>query len=600
MDLVTSLKSRLGPDTVARLSFWPDQEEGRSDGARVHVAASTVLIGPWDPDGPPQACGECVRTRWLRVRSHSERTLRTASQTDRVAASAPWPPDVPFVVDSTAILLSRVNDPEFGDTIPAVPPGCAFVTSLDLVSLQTETMLIERDPLCPGCSTWVGDEPSSQELIERTSIGSRCFSIDEYDLLDGALVNPVAGVLGNAAVEDVWSTTTAPVCGRVDSRSSTDCAELTWSGQTPTYNRSRLVGLLEGLERYAGSLRRRAIHPVMATTNDPLRRVDPRVMGLYDPRTYRDDPNLVPFDPDREIPWVWGYSVRDRQPILVAQRNVYYAGLLGADRFVDECSNGCASGSCYEEAVLHGLLEVIERDAFLMAWYGGAQLPVLGGGAELGANAAKLLNRASLLGYRVDLLDTSTDTAVPVVTALATRMDGGDGYLVLASGAALDPIEAAESALHEVLTYLPGRAKQAARRRPELLAMSTDPALVRSLRDHAELYGLPSQGKLAATLASPSREVTVQAMAARVGGGWSGNITADLIRIVDHLADLGYDVVVVDQTSPEQERRGISAVRVMVPGLLPMDFGWSRQRALLMPRLLNGPGAVRILPHPFP
>ncbi|MFD3453296.1 YcaO-like family protein [Streptomyces sp. NPDC058691] len=31
-------------------------------------------------------------------------------------------------------------------------------------------------------------------------------------------------------------------------------------------------------------------------------------------------------------------------------------------------SNGGAIGSCMEEAVLFGLLELIERDAFLLGW----------------------------------------------------------------------------------------------------------------------------------------------------------------------------------------------------------------------------------------
>ncbi|WP_246531396.1 hypothetical protein [Streptomyces bathyalis] len=44
-------------------------------------------------------------------------------------------------------------------------------------------------------------------------------------------------------------------------------------------------------------------------------------------------------------------------------------------------------------------------------------------------------------------------------------------------------------------------------------------------------------------------------------------------------------VIVVGQTTPEQERIGLRTVRTIVPGLLPIDSGWSRQRAPLMPRL---------------
>ena len=68
----------------------------------------------------------------------------------------------------------------------------------------------------------------------------------------------------------------------------------------------------------------------------------------------------------------------------------------------------------------------------------------------------------------------------------------------------------------------------------------------------------------------------------------------------------------VDQTAPEQERMGLRTVCTIVPGLLPIDFGWARQRALTMPRLrtaCGGPGcgpttsartSIRRVPHPFP
>ena len=52
-------------------------------------------------------------------------------------------------------------------------------------------------------------------------------------------------------------------------------------------------------------------------------------------------------------------------------------------------------------------------------------------------------------------------------------------------------------------------------------------------------------------------------------------------------------------------------VRVIVPGLLPIDFGWQQQRALRMPRLLKAvalatagrvshPADLRLVPHPVP
>ncbi|MDN5765816.1 MAG: TOMM precursor leader peptide-binding protein [Humibacillus sp.] len=611
MDLLTALRSRLGSVMVVPLAYWESGDD--RGGARVHVGPTSVLVGPWTTSPTLEVCGACVHARWLRVRSTSERSLRAAiapmvgSGDGSGAGGRVWPMQIAFVVDAAEMLLRSVQDETDPPQSPPAPDGCAYLTAIDVDTLHTQTTLVEREPLCPVCSTWVPDTPPLTTIHRRpTPGGSRVAPVEDYELSESALINVQAGVLGSTATEDVGSPTIAPVFGRFDSRAARGSSELTWSGQTVSYARSRLVGLLEGLERYGGSVRRRPVRPVMAPfTEVASEAIDPRVVGLYAPQVYATEPGLVPFDVDLPIPWVWGYSLRDRRPVLVAQRNVFYGSVPGPDRFVDECSNGCASGGCLEEAIVHGLLEVIERDAFLLAWYGGRRMERIDlRGTQAGLAADRLTSRAALLGYHVDLLDTTSDVGVPVVTALATRVDGGDGLLVLAAGASLDPEEAATSALGEVLTYLPGRAHQTRRRRTELEAMVRDYTQVRSLRDHAELFGLPAMGRLGMDLRGdgPPLPASVAFAGARP---WSGDLAVDLGRMVATLADLGHDVVAVDETSPEQARRGVNAVRVVVPGLLPIDFGWSHQRALRMPRLLGAagssePSAIRHVPHPFP
>lgn len=81
---------------------------------------------------------------------------------------------------------------------------------------------------------------------------------------------------------------------------------------------------------------------------------------------------------------------------------------------------------------------------------------------------------------------------------------------------------------------------------------------------------------------------------------------------MDAVTAAGFDVIVVDQTMPEQRELGLTTVSVIVPGLLPIDFGWTRQRALDMPRLRTALGAaglrpgeltdaeLNLAPHPFP
>lgn len=148
--------------------------------------------------------------------------------------------------------------------------------------------------------------------------------------------------------------------------------------------------------------------------------------------------------------------------------------------------------------------------------------------------------------------------------------------------------------------------------------MATDFHRVEALHDHPLAYGIPEMGDHAHFLigAPGAPRPPKRSFSELYGGGSpppvSKDLRDDLARCVEAVTGAGFDVVVVDQTMPEQRALGLRTVSVLVPGLLPIDFGWTRQRALGMPRLrtaLREAGlADRDLtdadlnpaPHPFP
>jgi ribosomal protein S12 methylthiotransferase accessory factor len=94
------------------------------------------------------------------------------------------------------------------------------------------------------------------------------------------------------------------------------------------------------------------------------------------------------------------------------------------------------------------------------------------------------------------------------------------------------------------------------------------------------------------------------------------DLADDVRHLTQWLSRVGSDVVVVDQTCPEQEGTEIRTLCVLAPGLIPIDFGWERQRVLNHPRLHAflagelstvhpadrgyGPTGLNRRPHPFP
>ncbi|MER5280758.1 TOMM precursor leader peptide-binding protein [Streptomyces sp. NPDC002809] len=630
--LHTALTGRLGHDIavvpVGATDAAPG-DRGASDpwsadrpAARVHLTASAVLIGPWGGDGTSPACGRCLAMRWQRLRSRSERDALETGGPDGPRPTGAWPLLTDHSYDSAAALCRALLDGPGAEPPAGLPADRALpqVTRLDLTSLRIRTYPLLADPLCPGCApSPVPATPRPLALAPRLKPdpdGYRLRPASSYPLPEEALANPVCGALGGGTWTDVTSPTTAPVAGSAFVRGYAGLNDVTWSGQENAFSTSRTLAFLEGLERYAGTHRRRRITPVTGSWND-LREnaVDPAECGLYDPLTYRDDPLVDPFDPDRPIPWEWGWSLRDERPVLVPSRLVHYSAGLAADNFVFECSNGCAIGGGLEEAVLGGLLELVERDAFLNAWYGNARLTEIDLATVGGRTAPAMAERAALQGYDVHVLDNRIDLTIPVCTAVAVRRDGGPGILSFAAAASLDPRAAVEGALSEVLTYIPHLARQTEERRDELEAMADDFDRVRHLKDHAQLYGLP---RMAGHAESYLRPLAVRPFEAvyqdweSTGRPRTGDLRDDVRAVIGELTRAGHDVIVVDQTAPEQERMGLRTVATLVPGLLPIDFGWNRRRAPLMPRLrtalrrgghrntdLTDP-EIRMVPHPFP
>lgn len=88
-------------------------------------------------------------------------------------------------------------------------------------------------------------------------------------------------------------------------------------------------------------------------------------------------------------------------------------------------SIGSAAGTSWEGAALHGLLELIERDAAALWWHGGK----LGRAVppDIAADVEALLGKLRLSAAqprRCWVLDITTDVGIPAVTALSCRPEG--------------------------------------------------------------------------------------------------------------------------------------------------------------------------------
>ncbi|MFC8824760.1 TOMM precursor leader peptide-binding protein [Streptomyces sp. NPDC057137] len=616
-----------------------DAEAAPTEGVPVRFYGRHAVVGPFPADNADSAathrpCARCLARRWQGVRSVALREALELGSGTRAAGESPY--ITPFTADALAgIVAARLagQGPSTG-SFPAVH-------LVDLQTLQVRHYPLVPDPECPRCGRGEEDTPEAAVLTlnpaPKHKPGSfRLRDISAYELPVEPYANPVCGSLGPSVVQDVSSTSTSATIGCFSMRSGDYLRETFWGGHADTFAQSVRIGVLEGLERYAGMRSRAKAAGTRGSLNGLRaageRALDPRIVGLYSEEFHRANPRVTPFHPDRELPWVWGYSLRDHRPVLVPEVLTYYHAPGLENRFVQESSNGCASGGCMEEAVYFGLMEVVERDAFLLTWYGRAALPELDPRTSTRAATRQMVDRLEMYGYEARFFDTRISFPIPVITGVAVRPDGGRGRMCFGAGAGLDPESALAGALCEIATDAVNLQGRTERDEVRLRAMATDYDKVAALHDHPLAYGIPEMGNNAHFLIGepgaprPPKRSLKEAYGDGHGNGHgpgdsdsagslppvSDDLRDDLTRCVKAVTDKGFDVVVVDQTMPEQRDLGLTTVSVIVPGLLPIDFGWTRQRALGMPRLrtaLREAGMrehdltdadLNLAPHPFP
>ena len=120
--------------------------------------------------------------------------------------------------------------------------------------------------------------------------------------------------------------------------------------------------------------------------------------------------------------------------------------------------NGCAAGSVLEEAVLQGLLELIERDAVALWWYNRLRRAAVDLENVNDAYIPELIARYRELRRDVWALDVTSDIGVPTFAAISRRVDKAEEDIIYGFGAHLDPSVALGRALTELEPVIGGGA----------------------------------------------------------------------------------------------------------------------------------------------
>jgi ribosomal protein S12 methylthiotransferase accessory factor len=134
--------------------------------------------------------------------------------------------------------------------------------------------------------------------------------------------------------------------------------------------------------------------------------------------------------------WYSGFAL-DGQPVLLPMNLVC---------FLLEGSNGMASGNTLEEALVHGICEVIERHCLAVINDGKIDSPIIEQSTIRAPFARSVLEKLALLGQPIFVRDFSLDIGVPVI-GVVRKVNAS--HCVVTAGAATSPQEALIRAVTE-------------------------------------------------------------------------------------------------------------------------------------------------------
>jgi ribosomal protein S12 methylthiotransferase accessory factor len=579
------------------------QDEAVRVGARLlrlAWSADHLWLGPW-VDGRKGGCVRCFHL-WT-LNDWSRATAKAV--TDHASLMSCW--SEPFRMAAAAAIAAEALAP------PSPGPAALFLPT-DFRGWSRHSFF--RHPECDRCAPLPDDRPeAARDMLgqqEAPAGGSfRALSLEALERIAEMAVDERCGLVRSVThmtASILLPTAFATLCPRAKPTE----VEI-GVGRTGRRRTDAIVAVIEGIERFAG-LQPRGRRTKVRGRFSELQKdaVDPRDFILHHPEQ-REEPGFRfhPYSPDTVYDWVWAYSFRLDAAALIPEQLAYYALPAGkpasSPRFVFETSNGCALGGTMAEAVLHGLFEVIERDAFLASWY--ARRPV-GRVDTSGIDdplVRALLARCRAHEMQVEVLDIRAGLPTPAfAVSIVNRAWDEHAALALAAGAHLDPVRALQGALVEAVTAFAKRDPAKAAKRPErgreLLA---HPDRVQTMADHADQCWPIEAIGTRDFLRSPAPDLDWRAS---FGPGRDGPVSVpqELAELVQAVLGVAGDILVVDQSFEPFRTSGLRCVKVLAPGLLPITFGNQHRRIseerlqALAPDTPVDRRALALLPHPFP
>ncbi len=314
-----------------------------------------------------------------------------------------------------------------------------------------------------------------------------------------------------------------------------------YGGKGITKDHAKASAMMEGFERYSAE-RQSSDESIISSLNDIDNTIDPKSLNL--PKEL-EKANINDWD----LEWSIAHDIISDTDYYVPTNAVYhpYNPKNNAKHLFKSNTNGLASGNILEEAILHGMFEVIERDAwsiFELTHKNYSQIDLNSIESDV---INDIIDKFESEGIKIKLIDFTADIKIPTIAASADDTVTKDaGLLTLGIGTHLDPEVAILRALTEVAQ---SRATQINGAREDTVRA-----------DFAREAGYERMKRINKYYFRPEEE---QISLSDIENKSTSSITEDIEIVKNELIANDIEkILYVDLTRPELD---VSVVRVIIP-----------------------------------
>lgn len=558
----------------------------------VKPAGLKLMVGPFVVPYKT-ACWQCLETR---VRHNREVESYIARKTNRTEPFPVVKSRIPLAemqaVSITVIQLLRWLCQGHHESLES------RIMTIDLLSTATQYHQVVKRPQCPACGNpsvasraGLPVHINAIEATDKNGNGSRLESPESTFARYAHHVSDITGII-KGIYPSPWNERSPLKIFMAGHNFALNNGELFFlkdglrsssSGKGRSEAQARTSALCEALERYSGVSKGEEITRLGSYSQlVGEAAIHPASIMLYSDKQYRERDQwfgrgrfqVVPmaFDEQAEINWTPVWSLTESRVKLLPTSYLYFGFKDKDEKFY--CwgdSNGNAAGSCLEDALLQGFLELIERDSVALWWYNQVSRPAVDLDSLGDPYITGLRTYYHGLNREFWVLDLTTDTGIPSFVAINRRTNHAKEDIIMGFGAHLDARIAINRAITEMNQFIPAVLNVDAQ--GESTYLYDDQEAIRWWQTATvanQPYLVPT-GPAISIEALPTCQTT--------------DLKQQLEQCLATATRLGLEVLVLDQTRPDI---GLPVVKVIVPGLrhfwarfapgrlydVPVSLGW--------------------------